>query len=1139
MGVAENISSILSSNSSADIRSNNVAGGIVGNLANSSITSSYSLSNVSSHSIAGGLVGVCSESEVWYSYSANNVTADDEVGGLIGQIFSSIVSDSYTISNVSSGGIAGGFIGSAIIDDASEITRCYAANPRPGLNSFIGSGLIGTINGGFYLEGGTDQTGILGLLKNNETEMKKFETYNPSWNSPGYMLISVPQDYSIWLIVDDCFYPQLEWQSTYNYVIEIGSGSSDLTPPEQLNTIGRFWFEHPTTGDPYDDYLIAEDNTGELKYWSPKAIYHITEDVDLSSLTKYEYDPASFSNDPLLTEFKPLDPSINYSIIGINKNDGKAPVISNIPGGKMFDNFYNSTISNIHFSDLEIDSKLSFDGFFTTADNSTISNLQFSNITVNGTKHVGSIVGHANNSIFLNCTVDNKSNVSGYQNVGGLIGVSESNIIKNCKYSGTVIGTNIGFSDDIFGVINVGGLVGYLPMYPKLSHPYSAVLPTIENCTFDGDLKVEYDSTEFSSNGLDYYVAGIGGIIGGGFNIHRNSGGPIIPNPETPSGGPIYSGGLEILLDYKPLDFIITPMVKLNLSGSGLFFEMNEFDDKPLFINKLESERLNDCLPIRILIENCISSGDISIQEKTFAASFRPPKIFMVGGLAGSLGASHVENSTSTGNISIYGLDESLKTKAFVTGGIGGLSGLTIAGTFNNSSFKGDLNIQGSDFTLLGGSIFTGGVGGLSGITIISAIENSFSEGNIKVIDSQNPGLQVFFGKWNSGSGGTLHNLFIDHLPSSIIQSSILYDYASNFSTGGIGGLTGLSVVGSIDNCYTRMEIEVEGHGIGAIGGLIGYSVSEYIANSFVSGDDIIVVGPNSIGVGGISGLFMLGGLENCYVTGDVLTADEILGDGSVEYETATGAGGLIGIFIENENANDLLNGLASMMFTGPYSNLNIVSDRASFVNNYALNEFVNSSSIDPVGSLGITTTGGPVVGIYSSPFTDFSIPVASGDLDAYNALSTTDTWANLSNQTDYIEHDIVSGIPIPSVDVWNKSYWIGSGNWQMGEYSIFKLPIHPYMSTSFEADAKHLIPKEDASDSSDDGGGGGSSGGGSGGTISHPNSGFVGLNSEEPKKPEPENPAFDSKVLVILLFMHGVATFCYVAHRILRNDED
>ena len=1174
-----NNSSIFDSSSSGSVESTgSTAGGLVGYMNNSIIFTSFSSASIESDSIAGGLIGEAEKSEIFSSYSVNTVSATSESGGFAGIVNDSVISDSYTIGSVSSGSDnIGGFIG--LIADSgvgTTIERSYAANPLPNSNPFIGGGGTGIdLSTCFYLSENSIIDPISNLNFVNETDMKKYSTFENVWDDGLNIYIFEILNStggSPWIIADGCFYPQLDWQQSYNYVIEIGTTSAPVpgavSPQKQLGLIGKYrlWQNPSNPSSDYYGYPVAPDKTGELKYWASSATYIVTEDIDMSednqficsefngghligdkgngamptiSNLSYVPDPDGYYYHPLLFGsfyYNSSLSNIHFSNIAVDENDNIFGLLlfedasisnvhfSNITSGKtnftLLPLLYNSSASDLQFSDIKLDGANN-SGLFESISDSFISDIQLSNVTIFGKEYVGGLTGYASNSLFLNCTADDKSTVSGYKAVGGLIGLSDGNIIDRCKFSGNVTGTNIGFTAPPSSITNIGGIVGFLPMYPELNLPYSGISSSMTNCVFDGNVTAVYDSRIFDPTN-SILVSNVGGIVGGNFHV----------GTVTGAGHP---GDVGTLFEYVPLDFIVTPLFEfydVSYGAGSNFFDYLVPEEKSLFIANIDSEKLRDCLPDYVYFGNCTASGNVLVQDLTPTNVTFPPMILGVGGFAGSLVTSHIENSTATGNVSIYGADENSKTQALLTSGIGGFSGMTIAGIINESNFKGNLTVQGSDYVNPGyypfppANIFTGCIGGMSGLTLLTGIENSFSEGNIKVTESKSGGISSFFSSLGGGVPA-IAGLASSALPGSNYME--LLNYASHFSTGSIGGLTGFSALGTIDNSYMSGNVDVSGAGIGATGGLIGFSIAEFVTDSFVSGD-VSVVGPYSLGAGGISGIFTLGGLENCYVTGDVLLADAVNSDSSIDFSTSVAAGGLIGIFLENENTGVLVSELVkNLLQIGAEPNL-IISDRAAFVNNFALNEFVRSAIVDNLLTSGTESISGPVVGLYSfyaSYYSGFGLD-SPEDSSAFTALNTTVSWKNMSDQHGILEHSLVKSIPTPSKDVWNKLDWIGSGDWKLGTFVYFKLPIHSYMETSFAADAKHLIPVEDD--------GGSSSGGGK--VVENNSSGGKIIEPEDPKSPDPVKPA-EQSLKIILLFMFGVALFCFRFNMNRRDDED
>lgn len=1032
-------------NSSVDSKvtaSGNYAGGIIGYAADfTNVSCSSSSASVSSQSGAGGIAGYLNNSTVYISYSAGNVAVNSSgsnAGGLVGVLNSSSIEDSYTISDVTGNVNSGGFIG--LVESGSsnsEILRCYAANPKSGMNGFIGSdsGSNCDIDQSFYLEGGTAQP-MTGLKELTETEMKSFATFDDEWNdapSNYYIFDLISRtgwNWGNWIIVDQSCYPQLSWQNKFNdYVIEIGSNPDAVTgdpdAAEQLKLIG--------TGE------IAKDRTGKDKWWSSQATYIIREDIDMIGV-----------------DFVPL--YLHYGTILGDKGNGETPVISN----------------------LVIENYGSYAGLFGYTDGSFISNIRLHNITVNGAWDAGAFTGYSYNTTFSNCSVTS-GQIEGFKVVGGLIGSSTGDTIDYCSFEGTIIGTNdLPAYGQITNISFIGGLAGIV------SADSAYYKSSITNSEFKGEILVEFDSNNFNLSQWDegFLVDNIGGLYGGSF---------------------LTADVMTLTIGSKPLDFIYTPFIDPNYYT---------FVEKPISVNEFDSEKLKDCLPLNVYVENCSVDADIQVRdltssELTYYSLFNipGPKIGMIGGLTGSAVAAQIENCSVDADILVEGSFPDNKTLASVTGNVGGLNGITIFSVINDSSSTGSLTVYGSDSQY---NVFTGAIGGLSGMTVLTAIENSFSDEDVTVYGGNNAYLNQYLSDLALPNLVSISYVLNQLLPPGI-GDNFFNAYIESLSTGSVGGLTGLAFFGTVENCYAAGDVEVKGDGAAAIGGLIGLSALELVNDSFVSGD-VSVTGSNSVGTGGMFGLFTLGEIEDCYVTGDVLLSDPLFYGMTEDDFTSAGAGGLIGIFLNDDQALGLFSSLGL--------NADIFLD-TSVSDSHALNEYVTSS------------LSGRVIGLNFDVF-------SYGESLYFNKLFA---WENMSNEFSefgFGEFDSgfsENGTEISSEDVWNKSSWIQGSNWQLNNYENFLLPILSYQEKPFIAYAEHLIPDDDDPKENN------STGGGDGNAtivppkVNSTSSSGNGTGGAKVIEPEPEAPAkssgYEGDILqvttaILRLSIFGIAVWCY-----------
>jgi len=159
------------------------------------------------------------------------------------------------------------------------------------------------------------------------------------------------------------------------------------------------------------------------------------------------------------------------------------------------------TISNITFSDTWKDGV----GLFGYTENAVISNVSLENVNLVGKHYVGAVVGRANNSEIMNCSVSNSDGFSirGNNHVGGLVGYQEYSSVSDSNVAGNVKGKD-----------NVGGLIGS-SSYSNVSESYAVSI--VEGVDHIGGL---IGSTSYSNISESYSTSdvegdsSIGGLVG-------------------------------------------------------------------------------------------------------------------------------------------------------------------------------------------------------------------------------------------------------------------------------------------------------------------------------------------------------------------------------------------------------------------------------------------------------------------------------------------------------------------------------------------------------------------------------------------------------------------------------------------------
>ncbi|MBZ3936206.1 GLUG motif-containing protein [Methanimicrococcus blatticola] len=332
-------------------------------------------------------------------------------------------------------------------------------------------------------------------------------------------------------------------------------------------------------------------------------------------------------------------------------------------------------------------------------------------------------------------------------------------------------------------------------------------------------------------------------------------------------------------------------------------------------------------------------------------------------------------------------------------------------------------------------------------------------------------------------------------------------------------------------------------------GGLVGYSGngispgSSLIISSFSAGHVDVVTTSNDdeyISAGGLAGeIYGTARIIDSYATGSVKTTYP---DGSL---MKTKVGGLVGsvesgIFINSMALNEFVNGSAEP------DNGKIQTNRiAGYIGNDADDvDFL----CDPDLCAGSCCTSS--LDCECDETTDCCpgcwYPLYDDSLIMLNCFG----WDLMKNgDVLFEENDYKNGKNITRRQVWNNypnepapwTTWshpkenidtietfslfrtfAALDNWEqtskrLNDFSLFKLPVPEFGQGTVEADARHLIPKDDGGNN---GNGEGNATIGTGGTkyigVEEPMGGF----EEEPQK---------AAVSVILLFMIAVGTFCFV----------
>ncbi|MDA3867034.1 MAG: T9SS type A sorting domain-containing protein [Salinivirgaceae bacterium] len=143
-GIAgENSGVISSSNSSANVTGDNLAGGIVGYNMYGIVQQSYSTGNITGSNSVGGIAGSSYQSQIKNTFSSGDISSTNmHCGGIAGAAYGGIINNSYALGNVTaptsiSGQNIGGILGAT--GDTTMIKNTYAIGNITGLSSRTGA----------------------------------------------------------------------------------------------------------------------------------------------------------------------------------------------------------------------------------------------------------------------------------------------------------------------------------------------------------------------------------------------------------------------------------------------------------------------------------------------------------------------------------------------------------------------------------------------------------------------------------------------------------------------------------------------------------------------------------------------------------------------------------------------------------------------------------------------------------------------------------------------------------------------------------------------------------------------------------------------------------------------------------------
>ena len=183
----------------------------------------------------------------------------------------------------------------------------------------------------------------------------------------------------------------------------------------------------------------------------------------------------------------------------------------------------NHVVKNINFDNY---------GLFQSTDGATIKNIFLDSGSVSGDYYVGSVVGHANNSIISN--VHSSIDVEAVSYSGGLVGSSTGNTsVTKSSYSGNLTGQ--AYSGGLVGAMWDSGTSITDSFVDGTVHAYSPYVGALVGGFFNGVINRVYSSATIDT-GANYYV---GGLVGDDQGVVSNS-----FSATTLSAATSYYGGL-------------------------------------------------------------------------------------------------------------------------------------------------------------------------------------------------------------------------------------------------------------------------------------------------------------------------------------------------------------------------------------------------------------------------------------------------------------------------------------------------------------------------------------------------------------------------------------------------------------------
>lgn len=229
-----------------------------------------------------------------------------------------------------------------------------------------------------------------------------------------------------------------------------------------------------------------------------------------------------------------------------------------------------------------------------------------------------------------------------------------------------------------------------------------------------------------------------------------------------------------------------------------------------------------------VTVKNCENYGIVKSDTN--------PKIEVVGGIVGACNAGLIQNCTNKANISGYKYVGGISGRKNVAtieycyneaeidatySHAGGIAGTSTGGTITKCANKGKIYLSEEGFY---------GAGGISGYlgsnTESSTIELCFNIGEVYSLADIDKGRQA---------GGIVGNVDSDQIQEKIINNCYNLGYVHGI--GSIGGIIGYAKNVSIQNCYNAGKLELEEGKNGYVGGIVAYlypeSTDNHINNNY------------------------------------------------------------------------------------------------------------------------------------------------------------------------------------------------------------------------------------------------------------------------------------------------------------------